>query len=147
MGPPTPLPFAPMRPTVSLCLSVLLLAGCGDRPVDERVPPDDSLVTAAIFEGLPVMPGSRLGGRSSDAAEAIVNVPVSADSVATYYRNALADRDWDLRGDATTPDGRISLHARSAEGRPIWIIIEPTGVDRAKVSVIAAAPDSVPARR
>ena len=76
-----------------------------------------------------------------------MHVPVSADSVATYYRNALADRDWDLRGDATTADGGIRLHARSAEGRPIWIIIEPTGVNRAKVSVIAAAPDSVPSPR
>jgi hypothetical protein len=76
-----------------------------------------------------------------------VAVPVPADSVARFYRRVLADRFWDLRGDATDRDGQITLYARSPEGRPMWIIVRPAGASRANVSVVATAVDSSAAGR
>lgn len=143
----TPLPFAPMRTLCVLCACLLLVAGCGDRSSAGDMPPDEPSVSPDIFAGLPVLPGSRLAGGSGTAAEAVVAVPVSADSVARFYRRVLADRDWDIRGDATARDGEVTLHARSPEGRPIWIIVRPAGPSRAEVSVIATAVDSVTSGR
>jgi hypothetical protein len=100
-----------------------------------------------MFAGLPLLSGSRVAGGSGNAAEAVVAVPVAADSVARFYRQVLADRAWDIRGDATTPDGQVTLHARSPAGRPIWIIIRPVAPARSEVSVIAAAFDSTASGR
>jgi len=136
-----------MRSFVSLCAGLLLLCACGERPPGGDAPADEPAVSPEIFAGLPVLPGSRLAGGSGSAAEAVVAVPVPADSVARFYRRILADRDWDIRGDATAPDGEVTLHARSPEGRPIWILIRPAGSGGAQVSVIATAVDTTASRR
>jgi len=136
-----------MRPVLSLCACLILTAGCGDRPPADEAPPDEPVVSPDIFAGLPVLPGSRLAGATANAAEAIVAAPVAADSVARFYRRVLADRSWDIRGDATDPDGRVTLHARSPDGRPIWIIIRPTQAGHSEVSVIATAVDSTASGR
>lgn len=135
-----------MRTLLGLCACLFLLAGCGDRPPAGDAPPDEAAVSPDIFAGLPVLAGSRLAGGSGNAAEAVVEVPFAADSVARFYRQVLADRAWDIRGDATAPDGQVTLHARSPEGRPIWIIVRPAGAGHASVSVIATAVDSTASR-
>jgi hypothetical protein len=75
-------------------------------------------------------------------AEALIQVPLPADSLARVYRSTLAEQAWDVRGDATAADGSITLHARSSEGRPIWIMIRPLAPGRSEVSLIATAADS-----
>ncbi|MDH4350129.1 MAG: hypothetical protein OEW56_03150, partial [Gemmatimonadota bacterium] len=114
-----------MRRYLSLCTLALVLAGCGDRPPADDPPPDEATVSPEIFAGLPVLPGARMAGGSANAGEAVVEVPVSADSVARFYRQIFVDRSWDIRGDATAPDGYVTLHARSPEGRPVWVMIRP----------------------
>jgi hypothetical protein len=127
----------------------LLLVACTDRPPAEQAveqPVDGGEPSREMFAGLPVFPGSRLVSGSATAAEALVNVPVSADSVARYYRQALADREWTIRGDATEVDGTVTLHAGSRDGRPIWIRIHPIAPDSCEVSVIATAPTDTASR-
>jgi hypothetical protein len=136
-----------MRRYLSLCTLAFVLAGCGDRPPSDETPPDTATVSPEIFAGLPILQGARIAGGSDNAAEAVVEIPVAADSVARFYRQIFADRSWDIRGDATAPDGKVTLHARSPEGRPVWVMIQPIGPDRAAVSVIATAVDSAAARR
>jgi hypothetical protein len=120
---------------------VLLLVACTDRPPAEQAdqPVDGGEPSREMFAGLPVFPGSRMVSGSATAAEALVTVPVSADSVARYYRKALADREWTIRGDATGADGTVTLHAGSRDGRPIWIRIHPIAPDTCEVSFIATA--------
>jgi hypothetical protein len=136
-----------MRRVLGLWTSLILLTGCGDRPPADEAPVDEPAVSSDIFAGLPILPGSRMAGASGNAAEAIVATPVAADSVARFYRRVLADRSWDIRGDATDPDGRVTLHARSPDGRPIWIIIRPTQGGHSEISVIATAVDSTASGR
>jgi hypothetical protein len=136
-----------MRRSLSLCVLVLVLAGCRDRPPSEDPPPDEPTVSPDIFAGLPILPGARMAGGSTNAAEAVVEIPVAADSVARFYRSIFADRFWDIRGDATTPDGQVTLHARSPAGRPVWVMIRPMGPNRSAVSVIATAVDSASTAR
>jgi hypothetical protein len=131
-----------MRTLLSCCLPLLLVAGCGDRPAGEAAPPDETTAAPAIFAGLPLLPGSRVAGGTGNAAEAVVTVPLPPDSVAQFYRRVLADRAWDLRGDVTDRDGQITLHGRSPQGRPLWIIVRPAGPGGSTVSVIATAVDS-----
>jgi hypothetical protein len=135
-----------MRCSLCLCASLILLPGCGERAPDADAPADEPTVSADIFAGLPVMPGSRFAGGSADAAEAVVEVAVAPDSVARFYRRVLTDRSWDIRGDATAPDGQVTLHARSPEGRPIWIMIRPIAANRSEVSLIATAVDTTAPR-
>jgi hypothetical protein len=136
-----------MRTLPSLAACLIVLASCGDRLPSHDAPPEAPVVSPEIFAGLPLLPGSRMAGGSANAAEAVVAVPVPADSVARFYRRVLADRFWDLRGDATDRDGQITLYARSPEGRPMWIIVRPAGASRANVSVVATAVDSSAAGR
>ena len=143
----TALPFALMRCFLGISACLVLLVGCGDRPPAADAPPDEPVASVDIFAGLPVLPGSRLAGGSANAAEAVMAVPIAADSVARFYRRLLADRSWDIRGDATAPGGEVTLHARSPEGRPIWIMIRPTGTGRSEVSLIATVFDSAASRR
>lgn len=140
------LPFAPMRRLLCLSACVFLLPGCGERRPAADAPADEPTVSVDIFAGLPVLPGSRFAGGSANAGEAIAQVPASADSVARFYRRVLVDRSWDIRGDATAPDGQVTLHARSPEGRPIWILIRPLAAGRAEVSLIATAGDTTTPR-
>ena len=130
-----------MRRLLCLCACLIPLAACGERTPAADAPPDEPVASADVFAGLPVLPGSRFAGGSANAAEAIADVPVSADSVARFYRRVLDERSWDIRGDATAPDGQVTLHARSPEGRPIWILIRPVPGGRAQVSLIATAVD------
>lgn len=134
------------RHVIILSALVLVLAGCGDRAPAADAPAEEPTASADLFAGLPVLQGARFAGGSADAAEAVVTIPVSADSVARFYRGVLADRSWDIRGDATAPDGQVTLHARSSEGRPIWIMIRPTGRGRSEVSVIATVVDTAAKR-
>jgi hypothetical protein len=125
-------------------LAVLVVAACGDQAASdtaEGAGPAEEVASPEIFEGLPVLPGSRLMGGSADAAEAVVDVPVTVDSVARWYRRVLLERSWAIRGDATAADRSVTLHATSPEGRPIWIMMRPLADGTtARVSVIATRP-------
>jgi len=130
-----------MRSVFYFCVvaGALLAAGCGegtttDRPSEAQPPSPD------LFAGLPVLPGARIMGGAPDAAEAVVEVPAAADSVARFYRAVFVKFDWTIRGDVTAPDGSVTLHAASPEGRPIWVMIRPVSPTAAEVSVIAVAP-------
>jgi hypothetical protein len=127
-----------MRTAILAIVPLLALAGCADRPPRDDTS-DTDVPSREMFAGLPVFPGSRLVAGSATAAEARVSVPVSADSVANYYRQALTVRNWVIRGDATDADGTVTLHAGSDEGRPIWIRIVPVSADACEVSFIATA--------
>jgi hypothetical protein len=98
-----------------------------------------------MFFGLPVVPGSRIVAGGSGVGEARIQVPIPADSLARVYRRILAKQAWDIRGDATAPDGSVTLHARSSAGRPIWIMIRPLTGGESEVSLIATAVDSTAA--
>jgi len=124
-----------------LLCAVLVLVACGEQPPADRSG-DEPMPTPEIFAGLPVLPGARMVAGTSSAAEAVVNVPVSADSVARFYRAIFGQRDWAIRGDATAPDGSVTLHAASPEGRPVWIMIRPVSSTSAEVSLIASVPPS-----
>jgi hypothetical protein len=132
------------RATAAIAATLVLLA-CNDRPASQAEAQPDTPPSLAIFHGLPVMPGSRLAGGSGEAAEAYVDVPVSADSVARWYRSVLIERSWAIRGDATDRRGYVTLYGTSPEGRPLWIMIQPTGVSSARVSVVATRSDSAAA--
>jgi hypothetical protein len=136
-----------MRRVLCCCACLVSLVGCGERTPAADAPSEEPVLSADVFAGLPILPGARFGGGSANAAEAIADVPVSADSVARFYRRVLDDRAWDIRGDATAPDGQVTLHARSPEGRPIWIMIRPVAGGRAQVSLIATAVDTAASRR
>jgi len=123
-----------------VCAVTAALVACAERPAPKAAePPSVPQPSLDMFAGLPVLPGSRLVGGTPDAAEAVVRVPVSADSVADFYRGVFVQRGWVIRGDATTPDGSVTLHAASPENRPVWIMIRPAGDTAADVSIIATA--------
>jgi hypothetical protein len=126
------------RFSILLCAG-LVLAGCGEQP-PANASGDEPMPSPEIFAGLPVLPGARMVAGTSSAAEAVVSVPVSADSVARFYRAIFGQRDWAIRGDATAPDGVVTLHAASPEGRPVWIMIRPVSSTSAQVSLIASVP-------
>jgi hypothetical protein len=100
-----------------------------------------------MFLGLPVFPGARIVAGGPGAAEALIEAPAPVDSLARVYRRVLVRQSWEIRGDVTAPDGSVTLHARSAEGRPVWIMIRPLGSGRSEVSLIATAVDSAGAPR
>lgn len=134
------------RFSLFLC-TALVLGACGEQPPVDRSG-DEPMPSPEVFAGLPVLPGARMVAGTSSAAEAVVSVPVSADSVARFYRAIFGQRDWAIRGDATAPDGSVTLHAASPEGRPVWIMIRPVSATSAEVSLIASvpappAPDSI----
>ena len=163
----TALPFASMQRSLRLgVLATLLLltqAGCGDRPAASGSSPATDAPPANVapplpavpgpdpkpemFFGLPVVPGSRIVAGTDGAAEALIQVSLPADSLARVYRRVLVKQSWEIRGDATAADGSVTLHARSAEGRPIWIMIRPLGPGHSEVSLIATAVDSAAAPR
>ena len=133
------------------CALLTIQAGCGDQPPADGTPPvppaDELPPTPEMFFGLPVIPGSRIVAGGAGAAEALIQVPLPADSLARVYRRVLVQQSWEIRGDATAADGSVTLHARSAEGRPTWIMIRPLGPGQSEVSLIATAVDSAAAPR
>jgi hypothetical protein len=133
------------------CALLTTQTGCGDRPPADGTPPvppaDEPAPTPELFFGLPVIPGSRIVAGSAGAAQAMIRVPLPADSLARVYRRVLVKQSWEIRGDATAADGSVTLHARSAEGRPMWIMIRPLGPGQSEVSLIATAVDSAAAPR
>jgi hypothetical protein len=130
-----------MRTSFYCCLvaGAVLIAGCGEGVPADR-PPEAPPPSADLFAGLPVLPGARIVSGTANAAEAVVEVQVAADSVARFYRAAFIKLDWAIRGDATAPDGTVTLHAASPKGRPVWVMIRPVSPNAAEVSLIAAAP-------
>jgi hypothetical protein len=90
-----------------------------------------------MFFGIPVIPGSRIVAGTAGAAEARIEIPLPADSTAQIYRRILVRQSWEIRGDNTAPDGTVTLHARSAEGRPVWILIRPLAPGMTEISLIA----------
>lgn len=122
---------------------VLLLSGCGEGATTDR-PPEERPPSPEMFAGLPLLRGARITAGSGEAAEAVATTQAPADSMARYYRSVFIERRWTIRGDATAPDGSVTLHAASPEGRPIWVTIRPVSPTSSEVSVIASAP-TVPA--
>jgi hypothetical protein len=97
-----------------LCLA---LAACGDKTPK----------TAGLSEALPNLPFppqpsfvSRAGG--PDALQITVRSPVSADSVAAYYRHLFKHSPWRLVNDAKDGEGATVLFAEQ-NGPPLWVRI------------------------
>jgi hypothetical protein len=134
-----------------LCTLLMIQAACGDRaPADDARAPAPAPATAVtpapegdptpqMFFGIPVIPGARIVAGTAGAAEARIEIPLPADTTAGIYRRILVRQSWEIRGDNTAPDGSVTLHARSAEGRPVWIIIRPLAPGLTEVSLIATA--------
>jgi hypothetical protein len=134
----------------SLTLLVLaLLAACGSEPPgsSSATPPDSTALLA--FRDVPFMFGARFIGttHSGDVAETKLLVAVTPDSVANFYRAGLLRRRWAIASDVRAPDGSITILARSADRRSVWLVIAPDSAGRGTIlSVVGRrpAPDSTP---
>lgn len=142
-----------MRYSMGSSALLVLLAACGDQPPADGASPAAAASSSAItppaaaaperdptpemFFGIPVIPGSRIVAGDAGAAEARIEIPLPADSTAQVYRRILVRQSWEIRGDNTAPDGSVTLHARSAEGRPVWILIRELSPGWTEVSLIA----------
>jgi hypothetical protein len=106
-------------------LLIALLTACSERPAPPAGTPPDSTVLYA-FRGVPFMYGAKFleTSHSGDAAQTRLLIDVTPDSVANFYRAGLLRRGWQLVNDARAPDGTITIHARSADRRPVWLVIQ-----------------------
>ncbi len=121
---------------MALLLAATLFPACGREQVPEERPDTDVMQRAPLFQP------ARFKDRhtTSEAVEMVLVTPVTADSVAAWYRNAFDTRGWQIVGDVTGPDGSITLHV-ARQGPPLWVIIRP-GEDGSEFSLIGAAPDT-----
>jgi hypothetical protein len=130
-----------------LAVAAIGVVACGGNEDHEAAPPDS--LPLYTLRGVPMFPGARLLGieGGADAAQATVSIPLPVDSVARWYRRALLELRWHIASDVPTPDGGVSLHVESTDGRPVWLLITPTA-DRTGtvVSAIGAVRDTTAAR-
>ena len=132
-------------------LALALLAACGGEPPGSSAggtSPDSTVLLA--FRGVPFMFGARFIGtsHSGDVAETKLLIDVSPDSVANFYRVGLLRRGWNIVNDARAADSGITIFARSADHRSVWLVIARDSAGRGTMlSVVGtrpAAPDSTP---
>lgn len=116
---------------LSCLLTILLAAACGEQPGPpaEGAPPDSTVLHA--FRGIPFMYGAKFMGtsHSGGVAETRLLIAASPDSVADFYRVGLLRGGWELVNDSRAPDSSITIYARSADRRSVWLMIRrnPTG--------------------
>jgi hypothetical protein len=112
-------------PRLSRLLPFVLLAACAEHPAPpaEGALPDSTVLHA--FRGVPFMFGAKFMGTShqGDVAETKLLIDVPPDSVANFYRAGLLRRGWELVNDSRTPDGGITIYARSADRRSVWLVM------------------------
>jgi hypothetical protein len=138
----------------SALLVLALLTACGSEPPGSSPaagqPAPDSTVLLA-FRGVPFMFGAKFIGttHSGDVAETKLLIDASPDSVANFYRVGLLRRGWSIANDARAADGGITILARSADRRSVWLMIARDSAGRGTIlSVVGARPgaDSTPHR-
>jgi hypothetical protein len=131
------------RLVVSLALLLCVACSGGPRrpPPDTATKPDSTAVFA--FRDVPLMPGASfmISMPGGNVAEAKLRMGVAPDSVADYYRIALLSHGWQIVSDVRTQDGGVTIYARAADHRPVWLIIErnPAGAGTI-MSVVGAGP-------
>jgi hypothetical protein len=123
------------RWSTGLVLAGLLASGCGGT--------EQPRASATLLAGIPVAPQASAAGRAAgaDAVQAEFQTPMTADSVAAWYRRWLLADGWLTTGDTRAPDGTLTLHAVK-NGRPIWLMIQPAGRG-ATFAIIGAQPDTL----
>lgn len=123
--------------TLILVAGAALLSACQT----ERSEPD--LPSRDLMQGAPLFYPSHLMGRagSAETVQLSYNSPVGRDSVAAWYRNAIATRGWEVVGDVVAPDGSVTLHVTRDSAPPLWIMIKSRD-GGSEFSVIGAAPDT-----
>jgi hypothetical protein len=136
---------------LSALVVLVALTACGGEPPGSsagRASPDSTALLA--FRGVPFMFGAKFIGtsHSGDVAETKLLIDVSPDSVADFYRVGLLRRGWTIANDARGADSSITIFARSADHRSIWLVIARDSAGRGTIlSVVGtrpAAPDSTP---
>ena len=111
-----------LRPVCVLFALALCGAAC-ERP-EQRREAESRALAARVLQGVMVYPRSTLvsiaGG--GEAAEVVLTTPAPVQEVATWYRQLLLLNGWELRSDALSKEGTISIYADSAN-RPLWITL------------------------
>jgi hypothetical protein len=132
-------------PRLVVTLALALSVACGDGPrspaSDTATKPDSTAVFA--FRNVPLMPGASfmVSTPGGNVAEAKLHMAVAPDSVANYYRLALLRRGWQIVTDVRTQDGGVTIYARAADRRPVWLMIERDPAGRGTLmSIIGAGP-------
>lgn len=135
------------NPWFGLILMLAITVACGpDAPGagEEAAETGPTNIPIYLLEGLPILPGSQVvsTGGSATTVETVTRTGVAPDTAASWYRRALIRDGWELLGDVRQPDGTVNLHARAADGQPVWLMIGKAQGPGSIVSVIAAVPDS-----
>jgi len=143
-------------PRLSALVVLVALAACGGEPPGASAKasagstsPDSTALLA--FRGVPFMFGARFIATShtGDVAETKLLIDASPDSVANFYRVGLLRRGWSIANDARAADGSVTILARAADHRSVWLVIAPDSAGRGTIlSVVGTRPvaDSTPRR-
>ena len=132
----------------SLCVvAAAALLGACDRPPDMA----QREKAAAALQGVLAYPGSTplTVSAGEDAGQVSFATPAAVRDVAAWYRLTLRLNAWELRSDAVTGDGTISIYAVKGQ-QPLWILLKPNvGGPGTTYTLIGAVPgaDSSAAQR
>jgi hypothetical protein len=122
-------------------MAALVAASVGCEPPAEG---SDTLPEADLMQGAPLFLPSSIKERrgSAETIELVFTSPVSADSIADWYRVKADTLRWEILADVTRPNGTTTMHFRR-NGPPLWVIVQPaaegTGTE---FRLIGAAPDT-----
>lgn len=125
-----------------LALSFLALGACKKEAAAPPPPP-----RPAVLLFVPKLPRSLVVDTTGtpDAERATLVVPVSADSVARFYRNRLPALGWRIRNDRVALPV-IDLYLEGGiVGGSLWVHIESQDTASARYTLIATTPQSRPA--
>ncbi len=142
-------------PRLPALLVLVALSACGREPPGSSnasansTAPDSTALLA--FRGIPFMFGARFIGTShtGDIAETKLLINAAPDSVADFYRVGLLRGGWNIANDARAADGSVTILARSADHRSVWLMIARDSAGRGTIlSVVGTRPaaDSTPRR-
>jgi hypothetical protein len=127
--------------TVVAVLAAVLSTGC-ERSSGEA----SKQKAAAALQDVLAYPGSQpvTVTAGEDAGGLTLTTTASIQNVAAWYRTALALNGWELRSDAPTGDGGITIYADRGK-QPLWILLKPHPDDRGTTYTLIGAvprPDS-----
>jgi hypothetical protein len=126
-------------PLTAVAVLAVATAACGDRPSPDERPRQDVMRGAPLFRPSQIVSESSTG----EAVQWTYHTPVSADSVARWYRARVIEFGWRIAGDTPSGDGGVRLYIER-DGPDLWILIRPIP-NGTEFSMIGAAPDSAAA--